>query len=48
MGTPVRVEHERKDLRMFLRHLTPGTDVAVEQHENSRANSPVVILVAKW
>ncbi len=30
MGKPVRVEHERKDLRMFLRHLQPGSDVAVE------------------
>ena len=27
---PIRVEHERKELRLFLRHIPPGTDVAVE------------------
>ena len=27
---PVRVKHERKDLRMFLRRLAAGTEVAVE------------------
>jgi transposase len=27
---PMRVEHERKELRLFLRHIPPGTDVAVE------------------
>jgi len=30
MGTPVRVEQEREHLRMSLRHLQAGTDVAVE------------------
>ena len=25
---PMRVEHERKELRLFLRHIPPGTDVA--------------------
>ena|SRR6266516_3128363 len=27
---PIRVEHHLKELRMFLRHIPPGTDVAVE------------------
>jgi transposase len=27
---PVRVEHNRQQFRLFLRHLEPGTDVAVE------------------
>ena len=27
---PIRVEHELKELRLFLRHVPPGTDVAVE------------------
>lgn len=27
---PVRVEHDRQKFRMFLRHLPPGTDIAVE------------------
>jgi len=30
MSSPVRVEHDLKDVRMFLRHLEPGTDVAVK------------------
>src|SRR6185437_423818 len=29
-SAPVRVEHDRKQFRMFLRRLQPGTDVAVE------------------
>ncbi len=27
---PLRVEHQLKELRSFLRHVPPGTDVAVE------------------
>jgi transposase len=27
---PIRVEHHLRELRMFLRHIPPGTDVAVE------------------
>jgi transposase len=30
MSAPVRVEHDLKNVRMFLRHLEPGTEVAVE------------------
>ena len=29
-SVPLRVEHELKQVRLFLRHLPPGTDVAVE------------------
>lgn len=30
MAAPIRVGHDRKELRTFLRRLQPGTDVAVE------------------
>jgi transposase len=30
MSAPVRVEHDLKNVRMFLRHLEPGSEVAVE------------------
>lgn len=30
MSSPVRVEHDWKDMRMYLRHLEPGTPIAVE------------------